>query len=119
MGDTADNIGGLKKGGKKLAYELLSPFNDAPLKDESAIAELVLRRYMAIDQNPWPEAVALWLYRSETYDFGAHLNTLNLSRELKVWLHEKLKEPWYADDWRTHSETDTELVGLPEWDGED
>jgi hypothetical protein len=69
MGDTADNVAGLKKGGKKLAYELLAPFNDAPLEDESAIAELVLRRYMALDQNPWPEAFAMWLYRTETYSF--------------------------------------------------
>ncbi|CBY88556.1 hypothetical protein [Pantoea phage LIMEzero] len=101
MGDTADNVGGLKKGGKKLAYETLAQFDHADLVCESDIAEIVLRMYMKLNQNPWPEAFAMWLYRTETYSFAAHLNTLNLSPELKAWLHVKFKEPWYVDeDWR-------------------
>lgn len=109
MGDTADNVAGLQRCGKKQAWEWLEKFNHAPIEDESKIAEKVLRCYMAVDQNPWPEAFAMWLYRTEQYSFAAHLNTLTLSTELKAWLHKKFKEPWYVDeDWRSCAGGNTE-----------
>lgn len=117
MGDTADNVAGLQGCGKKAAHAALVEFCDSG--DESAVAEKVLRMYMEKDQNPWPEAVALWLYRTPAYDFGAHLNTLTLSQELRIWLHAKLKEPWFADDWRALGEEGAELGSVPERDGED
>lgn len=99
MGDMADNIAGLRKVGKTQAYELLARFNNTD--DESAIAELVLREYMRKGQNPWPEAYGLWLYRTPTYSFAAHINTLTLSDELRVWLHEMFRRDWHvAEDWR-------------------
>ena len=99
MGDTADAIAGLQKAGKEKAWELISPYQET--NDESVVAELVLREYMKRDQNPWPEAYGLWLLRTPTYTFAAHLNTLKLSTELRAWLHEKMVEDWYAEtDWR-------------------
>lgn len=113
MGDNADNIAGVKKLGKMAAYEMLESFQET--EDESALAEFVLREYMKRDQNPWPEAVALWLYRTPTYSFAAHLNTLTLSKELRVWLHKKLGEEWYAnEDWREVAKESDELSQLPE-----
>ncbi|QQM15416.1 exonuclease [Kosakonia virus Kc261] len=111
MGDSADNIAGVKKIGKQTAYDMLVDYQE--IDDESVVAELVLREYMQRDQNPWPEAVALWLYRTPTYSFAAHLNTLTLSKELRVWLHKKLGEEWYAEsDWRDSVAASEECDGL-------
>lgn len=111
MGDSADAIAGLVKCGKQRAWDLLGSYQET--EDESAVAELVLREYMAKDQNPWPEAVALWLLRTPEYTFAAHLNTLTLSKELRVWLHKKLMEKWYEEsDWRDTAAPTEECDGL-------
>lgn len=99
MGDSADNVAGLKGCGKQAAMDLLSPFIGTT--DESKLAEFVLNMYRQKNQNPWPEAYALWLYRSEEYGFAQHLNALRarhgFNPELWQWLREKFQERWYGE----------------------
>lgn len=113
MGDTADNIKGLTKAYGKLCgpaktYELLLPFLTEPAScydpatclattTEQDIARFVLGLYKAAEQNPWPEAWLLWLYRSERYSFHSHLQHLGLldDSELGTWLKQQCKLPWF------------------------
>lgn len=120
MGDTADNIAGITKAngklcGPKATYDLLSGFlnvvvdadsvvdmySPAPCKvTEDVIARYVLSLYKANEQNPWPEAWLLWLYRTEKYSFYAHLQTLGLldDSELGLWLKAQAREKWFIKD---------------------
>ncbi len=93
VGDSADNVAGLQKCGAKKAWELLEPYHNTA--DESAVAELVLREYMKKKQNPWPEAYAMWLYRTPEYGFFQHIKSLNLSDELSAWMWKMFREDWY------------------------
>ena len=114
MGDTADNIKGIRKAHKKLCgpaktFELLLPFTnqmeDSSLPHhflatytEQDLARYVLTLYMEEGQNPWPEAWLLWLYRTPDYNFYKHMQHLGLldESELGVWLKKQIKLPWFS-----------------------
>lgn len=95
MGDTADNIKGLiklhgKPCGASSAYTLLDGIGS-----ERDAAQLVLEAYKTIDQNPFPEGCALWLYREPEYSFPRYLYELGMMQD--EWLQECLyKRAWYG-----------------------
>lgn len=100
MGDTADNIRGLDKyQGKNIgmvkSYEILNP-----IKNELEVATKVLSMYREIDQNPFPEAYALWLLRSHADSFMAYLKELipGLPEDLVEWLRECFKRKWIKSE---------------------
>ena len=100
MGDTADNIRGLDKyQGKNIgmvkSYEILNP-----IKNELEVATKVLSMYREIDQNPFPEAYALWLLRSPADSFMAYLKELipGLPEALVEWLRECFKRKWIKSE---------------------
>lgn len=100
MGDTADNIRGLDKyRGKNIgmvkSYEILNP-----IKNELEVATKVLSMYREIDQNPFPEAYALWLLRSPADSFMAYLKELipGLPEDLVEWLRECFKRKWIKSE---------------------
>ena len=73
MGDTADNVRGLQKCdgksvGKVRGFGLIQNF-----KDEAECAEFVLRKYLDIGQNPYPEGEAMWLHRWEGDSFVGYV----------------------------------------------
>ena len=100
MGDTADNVRGLDKyQGKNIgmvkSYEILNP-----IKNELEVATKVLSMYREIDQNPLPEAYALWLLRSPADSFMAYLKELipGLPEDLVEWLRECFKRKWIKSE---------------------
>lgn len=98
MGDSADNIQGLKRLNGKLcgpagAYAALEK-----MEDERACAEFVLRAFQANQQNPLAEAELLWLRRTPEDSAAAYISSLGLPTDLQVWIqaldeyHQKYKE---------------------------
>lgn len=114
MGDTADNIKGIRKAQGKLCgatktFELLRPFlttqddlylpaNCLATTTEQDIARFVLGLYKETGQNPWPEAWLLWLYRTPDYNFLKHMQHLGLldDSELGIWLKQQIKTVWFS-----------------------
>lgn len=101
MGDTADNIKGLtkysgKQCGPVATYKALEHFIETG--SEQAVARFVLEQYMAVGQNPWPEAWLLWLYPKDKYTFMHHIKALGLldDSELGIWLAQQLKLNWFT-----------------------
>ncbi|CUH74597.1 exonuclease [Cronobacter phage Dev-CD-23823] len=116
MGDTADNIKGITKAngtlcGASKTYALLQQFLNATDDSlapasclatctEQDIARYVLGLYKDNEQNPWPEAWLLWLYRAEGYHFHRHMQELGLldNSELGTWLKQQLALPWFIKE---------------------
>lgn len=86
MGDTADNIQGLKRYrgalvGPAGAYQALRD-----VASEDAAANLVLRAYASINQDPLAEAQCLWLRRSNEDCAYRYLMELDLAPDLRAWI---------------------------------
>lgn len=99
-GDQADNIKGIqnwygKLCGPALTYDVLKECTT-----QVEAAELVLRGYKHIGQNALPEGWLLWLHRWHGDNVLQYLTELNLSTEIKEWLHALDKEHWIGDDTR-------------------
>lgn len=95
MGDTADNIQGVKKLNDKLcgavgAYHYLHPWND-----ESAAANKVIDAYRAIDQNPIPEGWLLWLLRHDGDTFWTYCNELDWTPANRAFLDDCVRRAWF------------------------
>ncbi|UAW09953.1 5'-3' exonuclease [Acinetobacter phage APK86] len=99
MGDVADNVKGLiklngKSCGGAAALALLKD-----VKEEVVAVNLVLDAYRAIDQNPIPEAEALWLLRNREDSAYKYLMEHELSKDnlhfLEDCYHERIwrREP--------------------------
>lgn len=91
MGDTADNVQGIKRLGGRLcgpdgAYKALAPFEQG--QDINAVANFVIDAYRQIDQNPLPEATLLWLLRWEGDSALAYIESLALTDENRRYIHE-------------------------------
>lgn len=96
MGDTADNVKGIikyhgKLCGESLTYDVLNP-----VTDESEAANVVIGAYKAIDQNPIPEAEAMWLLRSVTDNSYKYISSLELTPSNRDYLD----ECYYERKWR-------------------
>lgn len=86
MGDSADNVKGIITFNKALcgpvaAYNILKDIDD-----ESEAANLVLRAYAKIPQDPLAEAQCLWLRRSDDDCAYKYLCELNLDPDLRAWI---------------------------------
>lgn len=86
MGDSVDNVKGIRtyKGatcGPAGAWTVLRD-----VKDESEAANVVLRAYAQIQQDPLAEAQCLWLRRSIQDCAYTYLCELNLDTDLRAWL---------------------------------
>lgn len=95
MGDTADNVRGLKKYKRALvgpakALELIKDIND-----ENDVANFVIDAYRDIDQNPIPEGWLMWLLRWHGDNFWNYLEELEFSKENRGYLHECVRRDWY------------------------
>ena len=104
MGDTADNIKGLRsyKGksiGAVRAYNLIKD-----ITDEQECANFVLECYKSINQNPLPEGSLLWLLRDEHDSFVNYLKEFNFNQEIKEFLHDCYRRKWKEDPRRLCSE---------------
>ena len=104
MGDSADNVKGLcslagKRCGASTAGELLRG-----VQDESVLANLVIGLYRCINQNPWPEAYALWLLRTEDDHVMKYITSLQINAENQAFLQRMWQEPWMAQDERPETE---------------
>lgn len=64
MGDTADNVKGILKYKGKLCGEAAAFEALKDITDKHEAVNLVIEAYKAIDQNPVPEAEAMWLLRN-------------------------------------------------------
>ena len=86
MGDSADNVQGIARYngalcGPAAAWNILKDVHD-----ESEAANLVLRAYAKIQQDPLAEAQCLWLRRSDEDCAYKYLCELNLDADLRGWL---------------------------------
>lgn len=86
MGDSADNVKGIIRYngalcGPVAAYNILRN-----IEDESEAANLVLRAYARISQDPLAEAQCLWLRRSDDDCAYKYLCELNLDPDLRAWM---------------------------------
>lgn len=86
MGDSADNVKGIIRYNRALcgpvaAYNILKNVHD-----ESEAANLVLRAYSKIPQDPLAEAQCLWLRRSDDDCAYKYLCELNLDPDIRAWL---------------------------------
>lgn len=104
MGDTADNIKGLRsyKGksiGAVRAYNLIKD-----ITDEQECANFVLECYKSIDQNPLPEGSLLWLLRDERDSFVNYLKEFDFNQQIKEFLHDCYLRTWQSEPRKLCSE---------------
>jgi hypothetical protein len=95
MGDSADNVGGIKKFNGALcgpagAYKALQH-----CKTEHEAAQIVLDAYRRIDQNPLPEATLLWLLRHPSDSALQYIWNLALSAENAAFIQDCVGRDWY------------------------
>lgn len=95
MGDTADNIQGVKLLGGKLcgpkgAYDHLQQW-----ENENNCANQVIDAYRAIDQNPIPEGWLLWLLRRPGDTFWTYVNELDWTTANRAFLDDCVRREWF------------------------
>lgn len=95
MGDTADNIKGLKKLDKKDvgpggAYNLLKDITDI-----NEVANVVIDKYREIGQNPIPEGWLLWLLRRPGDNVWTYFNELEWTPTNRQYLDDCVAQDWY------------------------
>lgn len=93
-GDTADNVKGILKYngklcGEKTAMEIL--YGETI---ESEVANLVISGYKQINQNPLPEASALWLLRSREDTAEGYITSLNLTPANEDFILDCYEREW-------------------------
>lgn len=94
MGDTADNVAGLlsldgKLCGPKRAFDVLHS-----ITSEDDAANLVLDGYRALNQNPLPEAAAMWLLRTPQDTAAGYLWSLGLTPQNRDFLGDCFNRKW-------------------------
>lgn len=86
MGDTADNVKGIKTLGGRLCGPAATYAALQSMQDESQAAQYVLDAYAAIKQDPLAEAQCLWLRRSNEDCAYRYLMELDLTAQMRAWL---------------------------------
>ncbi len=79
MGDTADNVKGILRFDGALCGELTALRILDGVTDENHAANLVINGYRAINQNPLPEAEAMWLLRARGDTAAGYIWSLDLT----------------------------------------
>lgn len=88
MGDTADNVKGIKTFNGKLCGPAAAMKAIVTTQDESRCANIVLDAYRSIKQNILPEAEALWLLRwvgDSAYQYILSLALTDANRDYLYW----------------------------------
>lgn len=98
MGDVADNVVGLtrlngKLCGPKMAHDALSG-----LRAEDDAANLVIDGYRAINQNPLPEAAAMWLLRAPHDTAPGYIWSLDLTPQNRDFIGDCFNRKWKRDE---------------------
>jgi len=113
MGDTADNVQGIRRWYGKLcgpakAYDVLHE-----CKTESEAANTVLDAYRFGEQNPLPEAHCLWLLRTSTDTAEGYIWSLDLSTENREFIQHCFNLEWKFTPEATQEPEQEPEVDLP------
>lgn len=104
-GDTADNVQGIKRYKGALCGPATGVAALAGVDDPDECANIVIDGYRAIDQNPLPEAMLLWILRHEHETVLDYLRTLQFSPANQQFLLDCFHREWYrATDPSEYSE---------------
>lgn len=96
MGDTADNIQGIKRLDGKLCGAVAAYNFMKDISSEAQAADSIIRAYKEVDQNIIPEAEALWLIRNTDDSAFKYLMSLGISDRSK-----NILEGWYYEgNWK-------------------
>lgn len=96
MGDSADNVQGiLRLDGKRCGPAGALEYMQHLPTHEGTVANAVVDAYRAIDQNPLPEAVCLWLLRHPWETVTHYLAGLDWSDANAAFLEDCFKRHWY------------------------
>lgn len=106
MGDTADNIKGLKSLHGKLcgpasAYNFLRE-----MRTIEDVANSVIGAYRAINQNPLPEGWLLWLLRYEGDSFWQYLQECKLSPANTDFINDCVRRNWFVTPTQHEEDSD-------------
>ena len=93
-GDKADNVQGIQKYLGKLCGDVGAYNALAAIRCEHEAANLVLSGYMDIDQNPLPEAAALWLLRTPNDTAEGYIASLNLNNDVRSFINDCYQREW-------------------------
>lgn len=98
MGDTADNVKGILKLDGQLcgAAKALSVLDGIETEDHAA--NLVINAYREIDQNPLPEAEALWLTRAPGDTASGYIWSLNLTERNREFIKDCFNRQWKIEE---------------------
>lgn len=96
MGDTADNIQGVKTLDGKLCGPVGAYAALAGAKSEDEAANIVISAYRAIDQNPIPEGWLLWMLRHTGDTFWQYLEEVRLSEANRAFVNDCVSRPWFV-----------------------
>ena len=103
MGDTADNVKGILRFDGALCGETIAPRILNPVTCENHAANLVINGYRAINQNPLPEAEALWLLRARGDSAVGYIWSLDLTPANRAFIQDcfnrkyKMTQEEYAE----------------------
>lgn len=98
MGDTADNVQGILKLQGKLCGMVGALDYLRDIQDESQAANAVIDAYRAIDQNPIPEAEAMWLRRTVDDTGCKYISSLDLTPTNRSYLRDCYRRKWKMTD---------------------
>ena len=96
MGDTADNVKGILKLNNKFCGQLGALLALEHITCEHEAVNLVLDGYREIDQNPVPEAEAMWLLRTREDNSYKYFTENELTTENRAFLD----DCWFNRRWK-------------------
>ena len=95
MGDTADNVLGLRRLDGKPCGPVLAYNSIQGIQSESDTANFVLNGYRNINQNPIPEGWLLLLLRWPGDTFWAYLNELDIEPSNLDFINDCVRRHWF------------------------
>ena len=95
MGDTADNIAGLRRLDGKLCGPALAYNSLHSIQTEDEVANFVIDGYRKINQNPLPEGWLLWLTRHPRDSFWQYLSELRLTPANIDFINDCVRRHWF------------------------
>lgn len=98
MGDTADNVKGILKYDGKLCGPAAAYAALDGIDNESHACNLVLNGYRSINQNPIPEAEALWLTRCVGDNAVGYIWSLDLTEQNRNFVLDCYNRKWKLTD---------------------
>lgn len=93
-GDTADNVRGIESMDGKLCGAVSAYEATEWITSEPHMANFVINRYREIDQNPLPEAEALWLLRCRGDSAASYIWSLELTDNNRAFILDCFNRPY-------------------------